>query len=163
MEGAKDDEKSEEEEKDKEEEESDNESIDRNGLQKKLGIMETEDYKKMLKGLVSFDFPSSKVENLKNMNLKHYQRYFKNQMHLAPSTDSRLIHMTLQTGFVGEEKSTGIDQGIENYQDLGCVGFYGIQNDDDNMISIILLTNCSDIFDAENTSRRTNSAFNNIQ
>jgi hypothetical protein len=83
-------------------------------------------------------------------------------MHLAPSTDSRMIHMTLQTGFVGEEKSTGLEQGIENYQDLGCVGFYGIQNDDDNMISVILLTNCSDLFEASSRNR-AKSAFNNIQ
>ena len=41
------------------------------------------EYKKMLKNLVSFDFPSSreateKASSSGGINLKHYQRYFKN-------------------------------------------------------------------------------------
>ena len=45
--------------------------------------------------------------------------------------------------------------------ELGCVGFYGIQNDNDNMISVILLTNCSDLSEASGT-KRAKSAFNNV-
>jgi hypothetical protein len=35
--------------------------------------------------------------------------------------------------------------GVENFQELGSVGFYGIDNNAELMISIIILTNCSDM------------------
>jgi len=64
--------------------------------------------------------------NSGNINLKHYHKYFKNQLHLAPSTDQKMAFMTLQNGFGNIDQATGNESGVENYQELGCVGFYGI-------------------------------------
>lgn len=70
--------------------------------------------------------------------------------------------MTVQAGFGETDRLTGLDKGTEHYQELGCIGFYGIQNNSENLISILLLTNCSDAREA-NSLRRSKSAFNNIQ
>ena len=83
-------------------------------------------------------------------------------MHLAPSTDKRMAFMTVQDGF-GEEDTRLYDKGTELYKELGCVGFYGIQNHDENMISMILLTNCNDVREASNHRRHVKTGFNNIQ
>jgi hypothetical protein len=58
-----------------------------------------------------------------------------------------------------KETEHKIDQ---DYQELGCVGFYGIQTNEDIMISMILLNNCSDIADAQSNSS-IRALFNNIQ
>lgn len=75
-----------------------------------------------------------------------------NQMHLAPSTDSKMNTM-LNSPFGGVSADLGSSDstqdhdkvGVENFQELGSVGFYGIDNNAELMISIIILTNCSDM------------------
>jgi hypothetical protein len=37
-----------------------------------------------------------------------------------------MAFMTLQNGFGNIDQATGNESGVENYQELGCVGFYGI-------------------------------------
>ena len=83
-------------------------------------------------------------------------------MHLAPSTDQRMAFMTNQEGFGNQDHSTGLDSGVENYQELGCVGFYGIQSNDEVMIAMLLLTNCQDISEASCLRKGHKSGFNNI-
>lgn len=123
----------------------------------------SKEHREMIRGLVSFNFPSTQTSNQANINLKHYQKYFKHQMHLAPSTDQRMAFMTMQEGFGNRDKSTGIDTGVENYQELGCVGFYGIQSNDETMIAMLLMTNCQDVSEAYKLRKRSKSGFNNIQ
>ena len=99
----------------------------------------------MMKNLVSFDFPSTDPANQSNINLKNYHRYFHSQLHLAPSTDvnSKLIMAQ------HKQKQEGNYRIAENFQELGCIGFYGVQNNEEILVSIIILNNCSDIVEAQ--------------
>lgn len=58
--------------------------------------------------------------------------------------------------------AAGEELGTEYYQELGCIGFYGINSNSEIMISILLLTNCHDVREAFNLTR-AKSAFNNPQ
>ena len=111
----------------------------------------------MIKSQISFDFPSTDLANQSNINLKNYHRYFTSQLHLAPSTDNnaKLIMNQLK------QKEEGNYRIAENYQELGCIGFYGVQNNEDVLISMIILNNCSDIVEAQ--SNVQNASYNNIQ
>ena len=66
------------------------------------------------------------------------------------------------------QQSTGVNSesmdkvGVDNFQELGSVGFYGIVNNSEIMISIIILTNGSDINEATSDKPKCGS-FNNIQ
>ena len=88
-------------------------------------------------------------------------------MHLAPSTDSKINTMVNSPhGGVNDlvsPESSQIDKvGVDNYQELGCVGFYGIDNNAELMISIMILTNCSDVQEALSDKQEL-GCFNNIQ
>lgn len=60
------------------------------------------------------------------------------------------------------DDKTGQYLGTEYYQELGCIGFYGIPTNSETMISILLLTNCNDDREGENLTK-AKSGFNNPQ
>lgn len=114
-----------------------------------------------MSGLISFDFPSTQPDNQKNLNLNNYHRLLGNQSHLTPSTDVQSTELITQVIASDKEDEKSLTQ---LYQDLGCVGFYGIHDKDDNMISILILNTCSDINEASTTQGLGRiSCFNNVQ
>lgn len=52
--------------------------------------------------------------------------------------------------------------GVDNFQELGSVGFYGIDNNAELMISMMVLTNGSDMHEVLSDKKKCES-FNNIQ
>ena len=60
-----------------------------------------------------------------------------------------------------KQKQEGDYKIAENFQELGQIGFYGVQNNEEILISIIILNNCSDIVEAQ--SNMHNGSYNNIQ
>lgn len=54
---------------------------------------EEEKYQKMMEELISFQFPSTAEYNQHNIDLHNYEKYFTDQLHLAPSTDSRTLRI----------------------------------------------------------------------
>ena len=97
----------------------------------------------MIEDLISFQFPTTADYNQHNIDLKHYERYFKDQLHLAPSTDRRSIRimnqMTLVSGNTAENDKMYHDS------ELGCAGFYGINNDPEVFLGMLLTTSCFEV------------------
>ena len=119
----------------------------------------------MIEDLISFQFPTTADYNQHNIDLKHYERYFKDQLHLAPSTDRRSIRimnqMTLVSGNAAENDKMYHDS------ELGCAGFYGINNDPEVFLGMLLTTSCFEVMDQPGLSAsgrwRSCSLFNNPQ
>lgn len=82
------------------------------------------------------------------------------QLNLVPSTDTRLTFMMSQMNQLGPQSDLDMF-----YHELGSVGFYGILDCPETLISILLLTNYSDVLDANKgpSFRGGKTCFNNIQ
>ena len=71
-------------------------------------------------------------------------------MHLAPSTDTLTALVMAQLGLGMSENTQNLfrqQEQIINYQELGGIGFYGILNNDDNLLAMIIMTNGADMSD----------------
>lgn len=130
-----------------------------------LKQQEEEKAKKMIEELISFQFPTTAAYNQHNIDLNNYERYFKDQLHLAPSTDRRSIRimnqMTLASG------NTAQNDKMYHDSELGCAGFYGINNEPEVFLSMLLTTSCFEVMDQPGLSAsgrwRSCSLFNNPQ
>ena len=85
-------------------------------------------------------------------------------MHLSPSTDTETALLMSQIGLEMQGRGANAQfrekEQIINFQELGGIGFYGIQNNEDTMISMLLMTNGSDMCD-EYYSKKI--GYNNVQ
>lgn len=130
-----------------------------------LKKQEEEKHRLMIEDLFSFQFPTTAPSNQPNIDLKHYERYFKDQLHLAPSTDRRAIRMMSQMTSVSG--SAVQNDKMYNDAELGCAGFYGIHNDPEVFLSLLLTTSCFEVMDQPGLSAsgrwRSCSLFNNPQ
>ena len=112
---------------------------------------------------MSFHVPTNL--NSDSINKRHYHRYFKHQMHMAPSTDQRMALIAEHQGFDSTISPSKRDKAfleLEQAQELFSVGFYGIADNSENMICLLLMTNCCDIREASSLVKGK-SGFNNPQ
>jgi len=111
-----------------------------------LKLQEEQKYKKMIEDLISFEFPTTAAYNQQNIDLKKYEKYFTDQLHLAPSTDRRSIRIINQITMASHQDHA-TNEKTYHESELGCAGFYGINNDPEVFLSMLLITSGFEVMD----------------